>query len=233
MTATEAQAKTNPPNRSVNNYPWSKFLLDLLTLIVLAATMVGVFWYACEAKKQSGLLDKSVTQQINNVQEQIADSRPIVLANGIQPLKKVKDEKTGKEKIIISDIPTADVHLIAVNFGKTVAVNVVVFGELAFGRAEHPAPSDPRCDPNGDPPLDTPKTPLAPAPESFYGSRIGFRNGETLTGRAEGENLFAIGCIYYDALDKKRYYTDVCTMWRDGSFQPCWSPYRNFIRERP
>lgn len=118
------------------------------------------------------------------------------------------------------------------NFGKTVSVNVVAFGELAFGRAEHSAPIDSDCHPNGDPPLDTPKSPLAPAPQSFYGLKIGFKNGVTLASRIEGDNLFAIGCIYYEGLDRKRYYTDVCTMWRDGSFQSCWSPRRNFLCER-
>ncbi len=203
-----------------------------ITLVVLAITMWGVLKYAGEAKTQSGSLNNSVIQQTNNVEEQIADSRPVVLANGIQPTKKVPDAKTGKEKIAISDVPTDTAQVTVLNFGKTVTVNMVPFGILAFGQAEHDAPIDPRCSPNSEPLPDTPKSPLAPVPYSSYGLQIKFQEGESLASRREGDNLFAVGCIYYEALDGKRYYTDVCTMWRDGSFQACWSPHRNYLCER-
>ena len=65
----------NAPRNS-ESYPPRKFAIDLATLVVLTITMGGVLWYAWEARKQSGLLDNSVTRQTANVQEQIADSRP-------------------------------------------------------------------------------------------------------------------------------------------------------------
>src|ERR1700683_3612271 len=83
----QIDAPRNPPS----NYSWLEFWMDLGQLLILGATMVGVFWYACEAKKQSASLHDSVTQQTNAVTEQVAESRPVVLADGVQPLKPLID----------------------------------------------------------------------------------------------------------------------------------------------
>jgi hypothetical protein len=45
------------------NYPWSKFALDLGTLLVLLATMLGVFWYASEAQQANTLTQTAIDTQ--------------------------------------------------------------------------------------------------------------------------------------------------------------------------
>ncbi len=90
--AKQDEVGTNKPTAETepkaNRAEMATAIFSGITLVVLAITMWGVLKYAGEAKTQSGSLNNSVIQQTNNVEEQIADSRPVVLANGIQPTKK-------------------------------------------------------------------------------------------------------------------------------------------------
>lgn len=206
--------------------------VDISTLAVLTITVIGVFWYACEAHKQNRLLNK-------NISEQIAVGRPVVLSHGIQPLKKSKD-KNGRDLWVPTDSPTDKAVIFAVNFGKTVAVDMVVFGQLAIRRPEQPEPSDPRCDWRMGPPRDAQKTALAPANESvvpnapnYFFLPVDFRSGDDLSEWKDGNNLYVVGCIYYSGLDGQCYYSDICTIWQNGTFQSqsC-STSRNEMRTR-
>ncbi|MGO9454287.1 MAG: hypothetical protein ACLQDV_25055 [Candidatus Binataceae bacterium] len=122
--------KSDKPVKKIDVY---NALVSTLTLLVLSATLVYVRNYANEAGTQTGFLNSSVTQQTNSVAEQVIVSRPVVLANGIQPVKKGKDQ-TGRSGFIPTNAPTDKAVIHAVNFGKTVAIDVVVLGVLAIGK---------------------------------------------------------------------------------------------------
>lgn len=215
----------NEPPKS-ESYPRSKFWIDIATLIVLSITMVGVLYYACEARRQNEQLSRSVA-------EEVATNRAVVLTNGIMPVK--KDTTTGNytpTKKVLSDT----VAVVSVNFGKTVAQDVELVGMLAFEKPELPAPFDPECDYAKEPPKDKRRTALAPVNEA-PGGLVNFdtdiwtlRSGDDMGQLQSGDILYAVGCIYYRAIDGKSYYSDVCTLWRGDSFQSCSNVGRNFIR---
>jgi hypothetical protein len=238
MPEAEAHNGDGTTQEKTKSYSTLEFLIDLGTLAVLTITMVYVIKYANEAAKQSGFLDTSVQQQIKNVDEQVVISRPVVLADGMQVARPAP--KVAGEYLLGGSKPTENAIVTVINFGKTVAFDVTVIGGLRIGRPEEPAPADPQCDPGVDPPHDSKKTPLAPVNESIPPSLTNlmrilwqFKNGDTLKDFTAGANLYSVGCIYYEALDKKRYYTDICTIWHNGTFETCANPDRNFVRERP
>jgi hypothetical protein len=77
---------------------------------------------------------------------------------------------------------------------------------------------------------------LAPVSESlvtFENQFVDFRSGDTLKMLGENTSLYVVGCIYYEGLDKKQYYSDICSIWSEGTFQSCSDWDRNFVRERP
>lgn len=47
--------ETDTSNPQRHEYPTRKSVLDLFTFVVLTLTMVGVFWYACEAHRTNEL----------------------------------------------------------------------------------------------------------------------------------------------------------------------------------
>ncbi len=173
-------------------YPWSKLWLDvvtlivsLATLIVLAITMAYVINYAGSASEQNRHLADSVAQQAMM-------NRPVVFANGIH--------REG------SDVYPVQVQANIVNFGKTVALEVVAPGEIASTPSEEPAPRDPRCRENGDPPKDLYMTALAQVDAvmgspSYYPAHWKLASYEDIS-KMGGRTLYAVGCVYYKGLDR-------------------------------
>jgi hypothetical protein len=188
---------------------------------VLTITMIAVIAYACVASNQNKNLVKSVA-------EETAINRPVVLADGISPISRDAE----KNLWTFPNVPTDMAHVFVVNFGKTVANEVAVFGSLAKA-PENAAPFDSRCDsrPDAEPPKSAIKTPLAPVNETIVGNvPNSYQQNWTFNGDNSGSSLYAVGCVYYKGLDGERYYTDMCTVWRDSSFMSCNDAARNFVR---
>lgn len=197
-------------------------VISELTLIVLTVTMVYVIKYARISSRQNDNLTRSVN-------EEVEVNRPVVLTNGIFPV--AQDPKTKKWNQ--ADQPTDAVVVNFINFGRTLADKVVAVGMLAIVAPEEDAPHDQRCSPDGQPSQGVRASPLAPTGAIVPGAGRELwplRNSDNLAQLARGDILYAAGCIYYKALDGLQYYTDVCAVWHDGSFQLCSNPNRNLIR---
>jgi hypothetical protein len=93
--------------------------------------MVYVIKYASAASEQNHHLADSVAQEVMM-------NRPVVFADGVY--------REG------NDAYPVHVQADIVNFGKTVALEVVALGEVASAPSEEPAPKDPRCHENGEAP---------------------------------------------------------------------------------
>jgi hypothetical protein len=187
--------------------------LSVANLAVLAITMGAAIIYACEAHKQNRLLADSIVQQTLII-------RPVLLADPVRP------EGTNA----YPSEATANI----VNFGKTVALEVVAPGELISAASEEPAPHDPRCNINGGPPKDSYMTALAPVDAMtenriYYPAIWHLSRNEDIS-KMEGRMLYAVGCVYYEGLDGRSYYSDICTKWVSGNFQGCDSRTRNLIK---
>lgn len=199
----------------MSNQHWSekiRLVIDGFTLIVLFFTMIGVFWYACIASQQNANLAKSVAQEV-------MVNRPVVFANAI------RSEGT--------DAYPLQASVVIVNFGKTVALEVIAPGEIASAASEEPAPRDSRCNEDGEPPKQLYMTALAQVDAiaghpAYYTANWKLTSDENI-GKMAGRALYAVGCVYYKGLDGARYYSDVCAKWIGDGFEPCESRDRNRV----
>ena len=215
MEETESHQDNGNAPQKTESYPWSKFWIDLTTLIVLTATMFGVFIYADEASVQSGLIAKNVAQEV-------MINRAVVIPNGVGAVSR-------KERIPI------EVHVKSRNFGRSMALDVTMAGEIALRNPNVPPPVDPRCHEDKGAPTDLESTPLA----AIQGSDTMDSEpnwipaaGENVDEVDTGKLLYAVGCVYYRGLDGQHYFTDICTYWapdRPQDFRSCTATDRNYI----
>lgn len=186
-------------------------VVDFLTLIVLAITMCGVFWYAWEARKQSRLIAQSVEQEVLN-------SRPVVYENGVSALERTPDGVPNKVKINFR------------NFGKSMAQTVVSIGRIVVKDPAEPAPVEPSCNETGE--LPKSDKVRAVAPGEFTDAEWVPPPGENLSEVNRGAILYVVGCVYYSGLDRiKTYFSDFCVVWAPKApqeFQSCNDPNRNY-----
>lgn len=186
------------------------------TALILLATMFGVFWYACEAHRQTVLLTRSIRQQVQV-------SRPVVMSNTFQA---VQSTPTGVP--ILAGVAF-------VNYGKSVALDVGTPGELVVQNPEDGTPVDPHCDEKIPLSKDIPTTALATV-DAYGGHPINsdnqfwsLRSGDEPSEVTSGKSLYGVGCIHYKGLDGELYFTDVCVIWEHGVFVPCTDPKRNYV----
>jgi hypothetical protein len=184
-----------------------RFAVELGALIV-------VLVYTISSCAQSCYLAHSVAQQV-------MIDRPVLLSDGMSTLQ----SKEG--------IPTK-VRITFFNFGKTVALNATPFGHLEIGNTNKTAPRDANCSPDRIPPRDVYHSALAP----YENGGFMFHEWASLaeTDVTELKNnptkiIYVVGCIYYEGLDHRRYYTDVCMTWTPNwPYAICGDTDRNFIR---
>ena len=191
---------------------WREYVtVDVLTLVVLAITMCGVFCYACEARKQSGLIAQSLDQEILN-------GGPEVYQNGVEWSERTPDGVPSKVKIRLK------------NFGKLLATSVVSVGHILVRPSGEPMPVDPDCDETRK--LPTVATVDAIAPNEVVEKYWVPAQGEDLSEALRGKTLYVVGCVYYFGLNrKKRYFSDLCVVWAPNApqdFQACDDPDRNY-----
>jgi hypothetical protein len=140
------------------------------------------------------LMNGSLTQQV-------MATRPVVLPHFVSP--------NGNG---------ADVTVM--NFGKTVALEVVVPGEVVSIDDKEIPPYDPRCR-KDRPPRNLYATALAP--DAPYTAAEAW----TLRPEKSGKIIYAVGCIYYKDLAKVPHYTDICTELIGNQFIDCKLSGRN------
>jgi hypothetical protein len=152
--------------------------------------------------------------------EQVLTNRPAVIANVMRP-NDIQDGEPNEALVTV------------VNFGRTLALNVIVPGEVVTAHSYETEPSDPRCSEYGRPPKDLYKTALAqvdaiPNHPSSYEAEWKLapytRNAE------QGDIIYAVGCVYYEGLDGSLYYSDICNKWDGHGFVACVNTERNYVR---
>lgn len=125
-----------------------------LTVVILAITMWGVLKYACEAKKQSRLLDQSVKQQIESVKQQVLINRPVIMGNGALAVDFTKEKIPSKVLVGI------------MNFGRSVSPAAVAVGHIFVREVGEAPPVDPECKEGGPWPTEPKLTAIASATEN-------------------------------------------------------------------
>ncbi len=216
MEETEAHHKDGDTPQKNKGYSVVEFLIDLGTLAVLTATMIGAFRYAAEAHRQNTLLAQNVEQEVLN-------NRPVLVPNGVATVLR------GQDNIPIG----VDVKLR--NYGKTLAVGVVIAGEMLVRGVGEPAPADSDCVEDGAiPKINIPYVKSTPAIGMGESADAGWTLAPDQPLERVNLNgvLYVVGCAYYFDLDKKtRYFSDVCVSWvpkAPQEFQNCDDPNRNY-----
>ena len=154
--------------------------LHKASFLVEVVGVVIVFWYAFEAHRQNRLLSRSVAQQVLVNRPVLLPARVSAVGNDAQP--------------------------IIVNFGKTVARDVIIPGEVISAPKGEPEPHYADCRKNSSPPTNLYVTALAPD-EQDIPPDLWKLAGPAINGR--DEVLYAVGCVYYKGLDNTPYYTDI------------------------
>lgn len=200
----DQKERTNKPNG-----------VDKWNAAILTITMIAVIVYACEAHRQTGLI-------LNSVQQEVMINRAVVIPNGVEA-------SAHKGTIPI------EVHVRGRNFGRSMALKTMLIGEIALRYPNEPAPFDPRCREKEGAPKDLESTPLAAVEgSSVMDSEPNWvpASGENVDEAQTGKLLYAVGCIYYEGLDKQKYFTDICTYWvpsRPQDFKECPDTERNYV----
>jgi len=201
------------PNESEKPRKTKPNWVDIATLCVLSATLIGVFIYAREAHKQNVLIAQSVEQEVLN-------NRPVVYENGVAPSERTQDSIPSKVKIRFK------------NLGKSLALTVVSVGHILVRSAGEPTPVDLDCNENGALPKVTKmESAIAPS-ESSEPEWSPAQNEDLSEVYRSGKVLYVVGCVYYFGLDRqKRYFSDLCVTWAPNApqdFQSCDDPNRNY-----
>ncbi|MGA7873192.1 MAG: hypothetical protein WCA22_20065 [Candidatus Binatus sp.] len=190
--------------------------VDKWILYVSVAGVVAVIFYAGEARRQNGLIARSVEQEVLN-------NRPVLIGNGVETMQKTPDGVPMQVKV----------HLR--NYGKTLAVGGVVAGEILIRAAGEPTPVDADCDEAGKlPKANIPFVDVEPAvaPNEAAEPMWVPTSDQPLPRANYGAVLYVVGCVYYFGLDReKRYFSDVCVTWvpkAPQEFQTCDDATRNY-----
>jgi hypothetical protein len=186
------------------------------------AALVVVIFYTIFAGIQNLLLRENVNQQVLII-------RPVVFANGIVSIE------------FKESVPTK-VRMTIRNFGKTTALKVTPVGHIEIGDPDKAAPTDSRCNPKSYAPTDTFSSALAPTDNGgLMFTDWGVPNPYTwdLTEykkNPQKKTIYLVGCIYYESLDHRHYYSDVCAAWQPDQnlspfspWPPCLDADRNFV----
>ena len=204
---------------------------SIITCAVLAATLVGVIKYACEAHRQNVLLRESIGQQIQGVHEQVLGNRPVIMANGAFAYTIGKDKRLTPTP---QNVLPEGVQIRLLNFGRSVAVDAFDHGHLMIVNQGEPPPIDPECDESQRPKKESDRTALAPFPYGEWFRQWTILQGEDIEDVNSGKELYAVGCVYYGDLTKHIYYSDICLTWArnrgNNPFQACQDPKRNYVQ---
>src|ERR1022692_1106524 len=175
-------------------------LVNGLTFAVLFITMIGVFWYACEAKKQTAQL--------------ILDGRPILIANY-------------SEAFTNGDGFPQWVNPRLLNFGKTVAKDVAPIGHMVFGQAGIPTPRHPDCD-KSEAPKDAWTTDLGAGQP--VNRAWGWEQGPTANTGSGPVVYIVGCVYYKDLGDSPFYSDVCMTWSKSDGIRACNDRSRNFVR---
>jgi len=161
-------------------------------------------------------------------------NRPVIISNGIHPICHLN--VVSGFVCSGSDVPD-EVLVDAANFGRSMAINVIVAGDLEVVTKGDKPPKHKDCLDHSRPPANYPHTAVISRdgisdPNNLSGVYI---TGWFLTDLGfmarvnKGDDLFAVGCAYYDGLDKNLYYSDICAKWNpaSGQFETCLDADRN------
>jgi hypothetical protein len=173
--------------------------LDRVRIILETVGFFVVVAYTSISAWQTHLLRASVRQQA-------MINRPVLLPHPIRP------NAGGADATVM-------------NFGKTVALEVVVPGEVVSAAADEAPPFDPRCR-KDEPPKDIYMTSLAPDAPYTAAEAWELAPGDNFNKRP----LYAVGCVYYKGLDGVAHYTDICMEWKGDNFQACKDRDRNYVK---
>lgn len=177
-------------------------VVDTFVAVVLLATMIGVFWYANDAAKA--------------VKQQILDSRPVLMAN----MSEVWEEENKLPKTVNPRV---------VNFGKTVAKDVIPIGYIVVRSAGEPTPHHPNCNYGVPPPKDSWRTSAGAGQVVNRGWHVA--QGEDITEANQGKIIYVVGCVYYEDLGDAPFYTDICMTWTPtGGLLACDDTSRNYVK---
>jgi len=196
-------------------YTKPRFAVEVAALVVVVLYTTFAFW-------QSWELTQSVKQQV-------LINRPVIFANGISATAS-QDGVPSKVRIIFR------------NFGKTVALNVVPVGHIEVGSAlASEAPHEPRCDPSYVPPRFVIQSALSPTTDDgLLAADWDAPSKWDLTEYKKDpikNAIYVVGCVYYESLDHRRYYSDVCAFWQPdlkmsplSDFPSCIDSQRNTVQ---
>jgi hypothetical protein len=177
--------------------------------------------------KQRTMAESAVTVMKEQATEQAAADRPVVVANGIVPIRIGKTSQSWTQ-IDTQGVPPNNVAVSWHNFGNAIATGFVQKGQLMLAKAGDPPPTDPECNElrrteknkgNGI------------APDNTVFAVWSAARALNLADVNDGQ-IYAVGCAYYDGLGKGRFFSDVCLVWlpnQQPEFQPCQNPNRNYI----
>jgi hypothetical protein len=178
--------------------------------------------------KQRTMAESAVTIMKEQVAEQAAADRPVVVANAIVAARLGKIAESWSQ-IETQGVPPKNVAVSWHNFGNAIATDFVQKGQLMSAKAGDPPPIDPECNETRRPEKKNNRTALAPDNTVFA-----VWSGAQSVNRADANDsqIYAVGCAYYDGLGKGRFFSDVCLVWlpnQPPEFQPCQDPNRNYI----
>lgn len=196
-------------------YAKPRFAVEVAALVVVSLYTSFAFWQSCE-----------LTQ---SVRQQVLINRPVIFDNGISGIAS-QDGVPSKVRIVFR------------NFGKTVALNVVPVGHIEVGDAlASAAPRDPRCDPSYVPPRFVVQSTLSPTSDD--GLLVSEWDAPSKWDVTEYKKdpinkvIYVVGCVYYESLDHRRYYSDVCSFWQPdlkmspfSDFPSCIDSQRNTVQ---
>jgi hypothetical protein len=180
--------------------------------------------------KQREIATNTVTAIKAQLDEQVAANRPAIVANGVFPTKSGPVPQSWIRVEDTKGIPPRNVAVGWRNFGKSIATDFVQKGHLILAKPGDPAPKDPGCDESHQPEKQTNRSALAP--DNTMSVVWDVMPGTDLTEADNGAILYAVGCAYYNGLDKGHYFSDVCLLWvpeQQPEFQPCQDTNRNYI----
>ncbi|MGC2419990.1 MAG: hypothetical protein WA434_19770 [Candidatus Acidiferrales bacterium] len=179
-----------------------RFWIEIGTLlaVVIYATIAAFQWCAMR----------------QSVQQEVMINRPVVFGNGIRIL--LRSENKIPNKVLVT----------AKNFGRSVALHLVVPGHIVVRDRGAPIPFDSGCKKPKAPEEMIPTALGANEPDLEDWLPADDRDIATFTG---GRVLYVVGCMYYRSLNGNPFYSDFCVTWLEGtdSFEICKDRNRNNV----
>jgi hypothetical protein len=243
-----SETAANQKNRQ-SQLRWQKgYVVVTATLAALTLGIIYLFYRTSarlattaenQAKiiaTQAAMLDKQRTMAESTVMalkaqldEQVAADRPAIITNGAFPAKLGKMPQSWIQ-IETKGGPPKNVAVSWHNFGNSIATEFVQKGHLMLAKPGDPPPVDPECNEFHRPERQNNRTSLAPDNTMFVvwsGSQ-----GTDLTDATNSQTVYAVGCAYYNGLDERRFFSDVCLLWlpnQQPEFQLCQDANRNYM----